>query len=167
MFRGGSRDGVSPIGGGRRPRGGRGRRSMTGPVLGVLFVAVLAVAGGCASTSGASTGGGDRELLTRADLEPLEHLNAYDAIRRLKPAWLRMGRGAGSIDAGMQARRGVQVYVDGAPHGFADQLKQIAVRDVREIRHLAPRDATIRFGTDHTEGAILVTTRRGPGPGDR
>lgn len=158
MFRGGSRDGLGPA---------VGRRAWVGPVLGLLLVAALTVAGGCAATSGATTGGGDRDVLTRADLEPLEQLNAYDAIRRLKPAWLRMGRGTGSIEAGMQARRGVQVYVDGAPYGFVDQLKQIAVGDVREIRRLAPRDATIRFGTNHTEGAILVTTRLGPGSGAR
>jgi hypothetical protein len=34
---------------------------------------------------------------------------------------------------------------------------------IEEMRFLDKREATTRFGTDHAEGAILVTTRRGPG----
>jgi hypothetical protein len=41
-----------------------------------------------------------------------------------------------------------------------EALKEITVQEVREIRHLDGRDATMQYGTDHGAGAILVTTGR-------
>ena len=40
-----------------------------------------------------------------------------------------------------------------------EALKELSVEQVREIRHLDSRDATMMYGTDHGSGAIQVTTR--------
>lgn len=124
-----------------------------------LGIALLAI-GGCASSgTGDREAPRDRDVITRSQLEGLDHLSAYEAVRRLRPVWLRTGRGADSFDAGIQGRRGVRVYRDGAYVGLVDELRQIPVREIQEIRYLDPRQATMRFGTDHTDGALLVTTR--------
>lgn len=122
----------------------------------VLALTVLAVAPGCAS-SGTSDDGTSRDVLTRAQLEDIDHLNAYEAIRRYRSLWLRSSRGQDSFEA--QGRRGLRVYVDGVFFGNAATLTDIDVSNVEEIRFLDKRRATTRFGTDHAEGAILVTTR--------
>lgn len=122
----------------------------------VLALTVLVFAPGCAS-SGAGDGGQSRDVLTRAQLEGFDHLNASEAIRRYRSLWLRSSRGQDSFEA--QGRRGVRVYVDDVFFGNAETLVDIDVSNVEEIRFLDKRRATTRFGTDHAEGAILVTLR--------
>ena len=55
----------------------------------------------------------------------------------------------------------LKVYVDGVlrPEGV-EALREISVAEVREMRHMNSRDATMQYGTDHGAGAILVTTGR-------
>lgn len=128
--------------------------------LGWLVVAmiVLAVAPGCASTgSGDDETRGSRDVLTREQLAEADHLNAYDAIRRYRSLWLRSTRGQDSFVN--QGRRGLRVYVDEVFFGGAAALRNISVAEIQEIRFLDKRKATTRFGSDHAEGAILITTR--------
>ncbi len=117
----------------------------------------LAGCGGTASDSGAGreSAGGDRNLITRADLEGMDDLNAYEAIRRLKPIWLRY-RGQSSLTAA--GRESLRVYLNRTAFGNAEALSTLMVRDIREMRFLDARQATLRFGTDHTAGAIVVIT---------
>jgi hypothetical protein len=133
---------------------GRGRWT-----FGLVAAAVVAL-GACATAGGGSGGDTeDRDVITRAQMAGLEHLSVYDAVRRLKPAWLRTSRGTDSFITEMQSRRGVRVYVDGALRGGAAELRQLSVQDVQEVRRLDARQATMEFGMDHTEGALLVKTR--------
>lgn len=133
----------------------RGRISS---LLLAVFVAVFVVSG-CATSAASSgqSGSQDRYLLTRADLERMDNLTAYEAIRRLKPTWLRY-RGQ-SVLTGPD-RESFRVYLDNNLFGRADALSQLRVRDIAEIRFLSAREATLRFGTDHTMGAILITSGR-------
>lgn len=122
----------------------------------VLALTLLVLAPACASP-GTGDEGQSRDVLTRAQLEDVNHLNAYEAIRRYRSLWLRSSRGQDSFEA--QGRRGVRVYVDDVFFGDAVSLADIDVSDIEEIRFLDKRRATTRFGIDHAEGAILVTTR--------
>jgi hypothetical protein len=129
-------------------------------VLGLLVAAVtvLAVAPGCATAgSGSDAERSSREVLTRVQLDPVDHMTAYDAIRRYRPTWLRSHRGQDSFVS--EGRRGLRIYVDGTFFGGAETLPRLDVRHIQEIRFLDKRKATMRFGTDHGEGAILITTR--------
>lgn len=121
-----------------------------------LLLAALALAG-CAS-GGGSSGGGSRDVVTEAQLANMEALNAFEALQRLKPAWLR-SRGTSTLTD--PAREGIRVYLDRVPVGDTEALKTVPVRTVQEIRFLDSRMATLEFGTDHGLGAILVTTKRG------
>lgn len=120
----------------------------------------IAWAGACATAGAPASGdrGDDRDVLTRAQLEEVSYLNAYDAVQRLKPIWLRTERGQDSFIT--QGRRGLRVYVDGIPYGEKESLRTIQVQTIEEIRYLDKREATRRFGTDHSEGALLILTRR-------
>lgn len=126
-----------------------------------LMVAAMTTAvHACAMSGPVASSGGSRDVLTEAELADAQHLDVYDAVRRLRPVWLRSQRGQDSLTPRAAARRGVRVYLDGVHFGDIDALRNLNVADVREIRHLDAREATQRYGIDHAEGAILVTTGR-------
>jgi hypothetical protein len=53
------------------------------------------------------------------------------------------------------------IVVDGVPQEpGVDPLRSFKVGDVREARRLSASDATTRFGTGMTAGAILIVTKR-------
>lgn len=123
----------------------------------VAAATLLMLAAGCASTGSEERDRQPRDVLTRAQLDAVDHLTAFDAIRRFKPLWLRTERGQDSFVS--QGRRGLRVYIDRVFFGGVESLRNIDVRNVEEIRFLDKRKATTEFGTDHAEGAILITTR--------
>jgi hypothetical protein len=129
----------------------------------ISFGLLLLITGSCA-TAGTGSGTSEegqaqsRNVLVKADLEGMDHLSVYQALRRLKPQWIRNRGQAVITDPG---RESLRVYMNGAPYGRAASLTQIQIRNVEEIQFLDSRRATLRFGTDHTLGAILIKTRKG------
>ena len=120
------------------------------PVLFVLFLGAAACAvksdGGSASSS---------DVLTAEDLRDVPVTTVYDAIRRLRPTWLRV-RSAPTTGNPVPERP--VVYVDGVRAGTVGILRDMRREHVVRIEYLDPSDATNRFGTGHTGGALLVTT---------
>jgi hypothetical protein len=130
-------------------------------VVRALCCALLAAGLGCA-TAGGGSGTGDpgrrasRDVIAEAELEGMGELSAFEAIRRLRPVWLR-GRGQSSF-SGSEVLR---IYRDGSFYGEDRSLEAISVKTIREIRFLDASEATLRFGTGHPVGAILVTSKGG------
>jgi len=122
-----------------------------------LLVASLALALGLAGCASAGGGGaedgaprGSANRIIFEELQPLQQLDGYQAVQRLRPIWLR-------------ARGGTmpQVLVDGNRQaGSLDALRSIRAADIQEMTYMSARDATTRFGTGFDGGAILITTRR-------
>ncbi len=99
--------------------------------------------------------------------------NLYDALASLRPNMLRTRAVAELMNSpGTPLRKATDtlkaqpiaeglgepfVYVNDARAGRLDVLRSIALADVVEVRYLSPIDATTRFGTGHSSGAILVT----------
>ena len=119
-----------------------------------LFLAALATVG-CAS-SGAGTQGPSRDanVITVQELATASDGDLYTAIERLRPAFFQT-RGASSLGGG-GAPEAIQVYVDGAKSGDVNSLRQIRPSEVLEVRRLSAGEATQRYGTGHTSGAIVV-----------
>lgn len=111
-----------------------------------LLTLVILLAG-CASSSG-TTGGGLRDAITREEITGSSATTAYEAVRLLRPAFLRSRGGESPV-----------LYVDGVYRGDLRGMEQIPAATVREIRYLDSTDATMRYGTGHTGGAVLVTTQ--------
>ncbi len=112
---------------------------------------LLALALGCASTN---TQAGPRvDLITESQIEAGHFLNAYEAVQALHAAWL-LNRGVTSTT--MVDR--VVVYRDGVRVGGVEELKEIPIGDVKYIRHYDGNEATARWGLDHAQGAIVVST---------
>ena len=128
----------------------------THSILAILFLAACA-GSGAGDPEVATPESGSRDVIVQDELAANSELSAFEVVRRLRPAWLRY-RGQ-SVLSGPE-REGLRVYLDGSFYGDADALGQLQARNLEEIRFLDSRQATLRFGTGHTVGAILITTRR-------
>lgn len=119
-----------------------------------IVVMVSLVLGACASAGG-TTRRHAPNTITREEIEDYRGENAYLLIQSLHSNWLR-ARGPQSLTL----TSGVAVYVDSMeqPDGV-ESLKRLRPQEVQEITYLDSRAATNRFGTGHSNGAILVTLR--------
>lgn len=129
----------------------------------LVFVLALVVST-CASSVGASSGGGgstagprgSSTLIVRAQLAELAGQSAYDAIETLNRRWIAPRRGV-SLASGQAYAR---VIVDGAARGELSELRRMSTDNIETMRYLSAPDATTRYGTGFPGGAIEVTTRR-------
>ena len=123
-----------------------------------LILATLAAAAGCASNGRAPrfAEGQVRNAsapLVEADIARTSTQTAFEAIQQLRPQYLLGARVRGAVD-------GPVVYVDGIRVGGIEALNNIVASTIGEIRRLDLTEATIRFGSGHADGAILVATKR-------
>jgi hypothetical protein len=98
-------------------------------------------------------------LITREELLATDATDAYQAVERLHPDWLR-GRGLTSF-TGPPPK--VLVYLDGQHLGDVGILTRLTLNGIREIRFHNASDATQRWGTGHSAGVIEVLTQTGAG----
>jgi hypothetical protein len=98
-------------------------------------------------------------LITREELLATDAPDAYQAVERLHPDWLR-GRGLTSL-TGPPPK--VLVYLDGQHLGDVGILSRLTLNGIREIRFHNASDATQRWGTGHSAGVIEVLTQTGAG----
>jgi hypothetical protein len=96
-----------------------------------------------------------RNELVAADIMATNTGSVYDAIRRLRPAWLRARTAVGG------AAIPPVVYVDGVRSGDFSYLQSIGIEEVERVRFVNARDATTRWGTGHAGGAIEVMRKTG------
>lgn len=94
--------------------------------------------------------------ITRAEVEASTQTDAYRLIYKARPGWLRA---RSPVGIGVNGVAPIQAFVDGMPVGPAEYLKQVPISVVESVVFLNGMEATQRFGTDHGNGAILVTTR--------
>ena len=120
-----------------------------------LVVPMVGLALACGSAPrGEARNGGDPNVITMEAIARTGSIDAYDAVQALKPNWL-LTRGAGSL----RRDEVIQVYLDGNRMGGIAFLRQIAANTIHSIRHLDGLEAAQRYGLDHGQGAILVTTQ--------
>ena len=118
-----------------------------------VLLLVLALAVGC-STNAAGTRAGRSDTITLDDLRSANPTNLYDAVRTIRPNWLR-ARSPNSVQRPGQ----VQVYFDDTRLGGVETLRNVPVQGVAYIRWFDPISASSRWGLDHEQGAIVVSTR--------
>ena len=119
----------------------------------VFIMALGFTVAACAAAGSPESESPRSNVITLDEFANVGHMNALEAVQRLRPVWLRV-RGQATFRAQMV---GIRVYVDGTRRGdTVDELRRIRVSNIDEMRFLSAREATMRFGTDHQEGAILV-----------
>lgn len=81
---------------------------------------------------------------------------AFEAVQRCRPQWLHT-RGSPSFNSPDSSPPAL--YLDGTRLDGFRELERIRSETVERMVYMSPSDATNRFGTNHTGGAILITTR--------
>jgi len=119
-----------------------------------LYLIALAAVIGCASAA-SGTSGSRREpnLITAEDIARIPATNAYEAIERLRPLFLR-SRGKTSINT--PNTQYPTVYVDGVRYGDLNSLRNILATHVLDIRSYNGAEAGAKFGLQNTAGVIEV-----------
>lgn len=95
-------------------------------------------------------------VLTAEEIAEAPVTTAYEAVSRYRPQWLRTRSSPTPTNPNPSPP---VVYLDGVRLGGLSELERISAGVVERMEYLYPNDATNRFGTGHTGGAILVTTR--------
>jgi hypothetical protein len=126
----------------------------------------------------------DKYVLTAEEIAERPAItNAYDAVRMLRPSFLKQARKTSNLSQtsdptmSTDARStdpygrgaagsyvGPVLYIDEMKHQSVDELKDFRVADVVEIRYLNGTEATTRWGDGHEGGAILLKTNRARRP---
>lgn len=148
----------------------------------------LAAASACASTPGGSAPAetqsmqrGDRYLITADELANAGANNLYEAVVKLRPDFFKpRGNSLSASPAPASASRGngppaerssavgtavnnpalpVRVYHDDTMLLGPEDLRQIPMGSVAEIRFIPGPQAGIRYGTNHGGGVVLVKSR--------
>ena len=98
----------------------------------------------------------DRNLITADEIAKSNATNAYEAVERLRPAFLRT-RGAQSLQN--QEPPTPLIYIDGMRYGPLQTLSSVPAIGIVSIQYLNAIEATQRFGFGNEGGAIMVTTK--------
>lgn len=128
----------------------------------------------------------DKYVLTAEEIaERPEITNAYDAVKLLRPNFLKTTRAKASYGSGSSGGSGgapdpykpgggtsggsygsssafltAVLYTDEIKQPDLDQLRSVVVGEIVEIRYLAGTEAASRYGSGHEGGAILLKTRK-------
>ncbi len=120
-----------------------------------IAVAALLTMGACGGRSSHATPV-DRNRITAEEIANSNAANAYDAVERLRPAFLRT-RGTQSLQNTDPPTP--IVYIDGMRYGAVQTLASIPTLGIVSIEYLSAIDATQRFGIGNDGGAIMITTK--------
>ena len=118
---------------------------------------VLALAMVGCTSGGHRTGVRDRNLITADEILRVNANTAYEAVERLRPAFLTT-RGANSIQDPTPVTP--VVYLDGLRYGPAASMSTIPAMGIASIQYLPPIEAGMRYGLGHEGGAILIVSKR-------
>jgi hypothetical protein len=127
----------------------------------VAALAMIALAVGCAS-SGVPTTSKNQNVITEEEIAHTSAANAYELIQHLRPNYLRTRgavHGAPTADGNHLEAVDVAVYLNETRFGGSEQLRDIAFSDIREVRYFSASEATTKWGTGHSAGAIQILTR--------
>ncbi|HVE78164.1 MAG TPA: hypothetical protein VNA89_04865 [Gemmatimonadaceae bacterium] len=117
----------------------------------VALVATAACASG-GSTPAVRHVASMRSPLSGVEARSARVVDAYEAVQRLRPGFLR-SRGSSGPGGG-----GVRVYIDGQPAGGLDMLRTVPAAVIGQIEYLSASEATVRWGARFREGVIHVQT---------
>jgi hypothetical protein len=120
-----------------------------------IAAAVLLTLGACGPKSQHVTPQ-DRNLITADEIAKSNATNAYEAVERLRPAFLRT-RGSQSLQN--QEPPTPMIYIDGMRYGPLQTLSSVPAVGIVTIQYLNAIEATQRFGFGNEGGAIMITTK--------
>ena len=117
-----------------------------------FILALVLILGACATTAppGTTVPSRSGDVISAGELETVAQFNVLEALRRLRPTWLRVrSRSTPPV-----------VFIDGKRRGSLETLQDVRASEIVEIRRRSGTDATTLYGTGVGGGTIELTTRR-------
>lgn len=146
-----------------------------------LFVAFAALT--CAATVLSAQNPGNvkknSNMIVFEEVQAASEGNAYDLIQALRPQWLRerghetvrtkkVERPSGVRNethiATVMDEPDILVYLNNSKFGTLESLRDIPVAGVGSLELVPPAKATLRWGSGHSKGVIVVRSTRGEMP---
>src|SRR4029079_15826487 len=129
------------------------------PLLRYAVAALAVASASCSSTGVPRPAGGPRhsaDTITGEEITATQGIVCvYDAIQRLRPQWITSSR---ALSTGTKDQ--LIVYLETNRYGSVESLRQFPIGGVTDIKYLNAAEATNRFGTGPSGGAIVVTMSR-------
>lgn len=123
-----------------------------------IYLIAVAATLGCASASAKSGPHSAANLITAEEIAGTYATNAYEAVEKLRPAFLHSrGTDLSRTDTGL-----ADVYVGVTRYGDVNSLRNIPAAEVREIRFYKGAEAATKFGMQSPtgiNGVIEVTLK--------
>jgi hypothetical protein len=113
----------------------------------------------CFSAGARSQPMGDPNSLTFEEIRGSDTRNAYEAVEKLRPRWLRPGP-----ERSLRLETVILVYYDGVRLGGIEALRDLPLEPIRGMHVLDAVQAgqLPGLGSQHVERVIMVTTARRP-----
>lgn len=127
----------------------------------VLATAMVMLAACASGGGGAPAAKQNPNVISMEEIIESSASNAFEVIQRLRPSFLRTRGAVHGTPGATNAMEMVDlvVYLNENRLGGSDQLRQISTSDIREIRYFNSSEATTKWGTGHSAGAIQVVSR--------
>lgn len=128
--------------------------------ISVICIAMVVAVAGCASTGSNPNAGRSPDLITEDEIATSGASNALEAVRRLRPNWMR-ARGISSIGRVSAPTPVIATYLDGQRLGDLSSLRLLSVAGIKSMQWLdAARASTLLsgLGSDAIGGAIVIKT---------
>ncbi len=97
----------------------------------------------------------DTQMLTREQIAPTHFHSVLEAVQALRGNWLAP---LNTTELGGPLGNNVAIYLDNVRLGDPSELQNIPLNAVAYIRYFDPLEATTRWGLEHPEGVIYVST---------
>ena len=136
-----------------------------------VAVAALAFAGTDLSAQNARTPTkkNSNQILLE-EVQAARATNVFDLIESLRPQWLRVKERQtmrtqtvevtdsrfGTVERQAMDEPEIIVYVNNTKAGTVESLRDLPVANVSSVELVSPATATMRWGSGHTHGAIVV-----------
>ena len=131
------------------------------PPKAMLLGAWIVLMAGCASSSEAGGTGGNRNLITRQEIEETGYTSLYRVVRQLRPRWL-------ASTTSRREREEVLFYLNQTPmEGPGTQLSAIPVTEVDSMVWMSGPEAAVKMPAIGVmgvrPGAVIVIWTRNRG----
>ncbi|HEX5408572.1 MAG TPA: hypothetical protein VFW89_02250 [Gemmatimonadaceae bacterium] len=134
-------------------------RSLT--ALAAVAIMAACASGGSTSSGSASTSPRrDAYVITAAEIANVGATDAYEAVQKLRPNFLRE-RGQTSLSDPASTNVTPNVYLNDTKMGDISTLRDIPTDNIVTIKYWNDKEAQSRFGVGNVSGVIQVTTKKG------
>ena len=144
--------------GGSRPPVNRSAWAAVGGAGGLVLGFSLPIAGQAPGAT-SSFPGTDRFIITGDQIREASLANAREAVEYFHPEWLRQQRPDSFEEFRVFTAADIPVYLDNARLEGINDLAGINALVIKSIQFLNTQQATVRWGTGHSFGAIQVLTQ--------